>query len=67
VYVYHNEEAQPVANAGSGSGIMRADGIPLFHYRPWPVYAGWAVSGVTVTGLLTGWLLDEWRRRRADG
>ena len=67
VYVYHNEKAQPVVNAESGSGIVRSDGIPLFHYRPWPVYAGWAVSGVMVTGLLTGWLLDGWRRRRADG
>jgi hypothetical protein len=67
VYVYHNEEAQPVANAESGSGIVRSDGTPLFHYRPWPVYAGWAVSGVMVTGLLAGWLLDGWRRRRADG
>jgi len=67
VYVYHNEKAQPVANAESGSGIVRSDGIPLFQYRPWPVYAGWAASGVMVTGLLTGWLLDGWRRRRADG
>jgi hypothetical protein len=67
VYVYHNEEAQPVASAESGSDIVRSDGVTLFHYRPWPVYAGWAVSGVTVTGLLAGWLLDGWRRRRADG
>jgi hypothetical protein len=67
VYVYHNEKAQPVAYAASGSGIVRSDGIPLFHYRPWPVYAGWAVSGLMVTSLLTGWLLDGWRRRRADG
>jgi hypothetical protein len=67
IYIYHNEKAQPVANAESGSGIVRSDGIPLYQYHPWPVYAGWAVSGVMVTGLLTGWLLDGWRRKRADG
>jgi hypothetical protein len=34
---------------------MLADGTTLFHYRPWPVYAGWAVSGLTMLGLLIAW------------
>nr|HID13074.1 hypothetical protein [Anaerolineae bacterium] len=67
VYVYQNEEAQPVADTGWGGGIVLADGTVLFRYRPWAVYAGWAVSGATVVGLLAGWLVSWLRKRRADG
>jgi len=67
VYVYRNEEARPVADAGWSGGIVLSDGTVLFRYHPWAVYAGWAVSGVTVVGLLAGWLASRLRRRRADG
>jgi hypothetical protein len=54
VYLYRNEEAElrPITPERS---IMLADGTTLFHYRPWPVYAGWAVSGLTMLGLLIAW------------
>ena len=66
VHVYRNEEAQPVADAGSDGGILLADGTVLFRYRPWAVYAGWVVSGVTVVSLLAGWLVSWLRGQRAD-
>ena len=52
VYLYQNEETQPVVNAGLDGGITLADGTALFRYRLWAVCTGWAVSGVTVVGLL---------------
>ncbi len=63
VYLYRNERAQPVVDAGLDGGIVLADGTVLFRYRPWAVHAGWAVSAGTGVSLLAGWL----RRRRADG
>ncbi|MCK4452248.1 MAG: hypothetical protein KAX26_16880, partial [Anaerolineae bacterium] len=60
VYLYQNQGAQPVVNAGLDGGITLADGTALFRYRLWAVYAGWAVSGVTVVGLLVCWLVGWW-------
>lgn len=54
VYVYRNEEVRPVADAGEAA-IVLSDGTALFRYRPWPVYAGWVISGVTGAGLLVWW------------
>ncbi|MFQ6101586.1 MAG: hypothetical protein ACE5OS_10195 [Anaerolineae bacterium] len=62
VYVYWNEKVQPVAGRGAGSEIVLSDGVALFRYRPWPVYAGWAVSALTVAGLPVAWLLLGRRR-----
>jgi len=42
VYLYRNERAQPVVDAGLDGGIVLADGTVLFRYRPWTVHAGWA-------------------------
>jgi len=67
VYVYRNEEAWPVGKVELGAGILLADGTALFQYRPWPVYVGWTVSGVTGVSLLAGWLVSWLRRQRADG
>ncbi|MEE8390715.1 MAG: hypothetical protein V3S14_07980, partial [Anaerolineae bacterium] len=63
VYVYENRRARPLPETGEDGSIMLGDGTTLFRYRPWPVYVGWAVSGVTVVGLLASWL---WRWR-TDG
>lgn len=63
VYLYRNEEAQPVVDTGLDGGTVLADGTVLFRYRPWTVYAGWAMSGVMVVGLLVCWLVSWW----ADG
>ncbi len=67
VYVYRNQEARPMPNPRSDMSVVLADGTVLFRYRPWPVYAGWAVSGVTAVGLLVGWLMDRSRRGQAGG
>ena len=62
VYVYRNEAAQPVVDAGPDGGIVLSDGTTLFRYRPWPVYAGWAVSGVALASLLVSWLVRRLQR-----
>ena len=67
VYVYRNEQARPVAEAEGDGVIALSDGTTLFRYRPWPVYAGWAVSGATAAGLVAAGLVRWRRRRRADG
>jgi hypothetical protein len=67
VYVYRNEQARPVADAEGDGVIALSDGTMLFRYRPWPVYAGWAVSGTTAAGLAAAGLVRWRRRRRADG
>ena len=67
VYVYRNEKAQPVADVELSGGIVLSDGVALFRYRPWPVYAGWVVSSVTVLSLLAGWLVGGLRRRCGGG
>jgi heme exporter protein D len=67
VYVYRNEGAEPLAGTASGGDIVLSDGRTLFRYRPWPAYAGWAASGVTVIALLAAWLVSWSRRRRIDG
>jgi hypothetical protein len=67
VYVYRNEDAQPVADAEGDGVIALSDGTTLFRYRPWPVYAGWAVSGATAAGLVAAGLVRWRRRRRANG
>jgi hypothetical protein len=61
VYVYLNRDAQPVVGVENGIGL--SDGTVLFEYDLWAVYAGWAVSSVTVVSLLTSWLVSWWRRR----
>ncbi|MDY6876030.1 MAG: hypothetical protein SWK90_07525 [Chloroflexota bacterium] len=60
VYLYRNERAQPMVDAGLGDEIVLADGTVLFRYRPWAVYAGWAMSGVMVGVLLACWLRGRW-------
>jgi hypothetical protein len=62
VYVYRNEEAQPVREAEGAGGIVLANGATLFRYLPWPVYVGWVISGATLLGL-GGWLVIGRRRR----
>jgi hypothetical protein len=64
VYVYRNEAAGPVVDAGPDGGIVLSDGTTLFRYHPWPIYAGWAVSGVTVVGLLVSWLVGFIKAKR---
>ncbi|MCP4539551.1 MAG: hypothetical protein GY832_20645 [Chloroflexi bacterium] len=62
VYVYENLHARLLLEVDGGS-IVLADGTTLFRYRSWPVYVGWAVSGVMVIVLLVGWS----RGRRDNG
>ena len=64
VYVYRNEATGPVVDAGPDGGIVLSDGTTLFRYHRWPVYAGWAVSGVTVVGLLVSWLVGFIKAKR---
>ncbi|MDY7078833.1 MAG: hypothetical protein SXV54_18115 [Chloroflexota bacterium] len=64
VWVYENHLARPLA--GSADAVALSGGQELFRVQPWPVYAGWALSGVTVAGLLTRWLVGWLWRRRAD-
>jgi hypothetical protein len=51
IYVYENLQARPLPEMREG-GIVLADGTTLFEHHPWPIYTGWAVSGVTVVSLL---------------
>jgi hypothetical protein len=66
VYVYENHRARPLPETSGVGGVVLADGTTLFEYRPWPVYAGWVVSGVTAFVVLSGAIARS-RRRRADG
>ncbi len=60
VYVYLNRLSQAARPAvGAGDVIGLSDGTVLFEYDPWAVYAGWAVSGVTVVVLLSGWVVSR--------
>jgi hypothetical protein len=65
--VYQNEEARPVPDPAGDGAIVLSDGMALFRYHPWPVYAGWAASGATAAGLAAMGLVRWRRRRRADG
>jgi len=58
VYLHRNEDAEltPITPERS---IMLVDGTTLYHYRPWLVYAGWAVSGLTALGLLINWVMNR--------
>jgi hypothetical protein len=67
VYVYENRQARPLSATRRVGSIELADGMTLFRYRPWAVYAGWVVSSVTMVGLLAGWLVWQSRGRRANG
>jgi hypothetical protein len=66
-YVYENRQARPLPEVSGAGSIMLADGTMLFQYRPWSVYAGWGVSGVTIAGLLASLLIGRLRRRREHG
>ncbi len=56
VYVYKNEDARPVTGEASDPRIILADGRVLFRYRPWAVYGGVGISGLTLLGVV-GWRL----------
>jgi hypothetical protein len=62
VYIYENYQARSLPETSGMGSVTLVDGTVLFRYRPWAVYAGWGVSGVTLIGLLIGWL----QRRRTD-
>jgi hypothetical protein len=65
VYVYRNSDACAPGAEALDPRIVLADGTVLFRYRPWPVYGGWAISGLTLMGVLTAfWFV---RRRATEG
>jgi hypothetical protein len=64
-YLYQNEDARPVPDTGSEISIALADGSDLFRYDPRPVYAGWALSGATLAGVIS-WAAARSRSRGAD-
>lgn len=66
VYIYENRRARPLPEMGDAGDIVLADGTLLFRYYPWPVYAGWWVSGVAVTGVSVCWVVSQLRKRRED-
>jgi hypothetical protein len=61
-HLYRNEVAHLPAEGGSPPRVALVNGEVLFQYRTWPVYSGWAVSGLTLTGMaIASW----WTRRRS--
>jgi hypothetical protein len=68
VYIYENDQVRSLPETSGTGSVVLADGTALFQYRPWAVYAGWAVSGVTIIGLLVIglWKRWLWRRRTSD-
>ncbi|OQY19499.1 MAG: hypothetical protein B6I34_09505 [Anaerolineaceae bacterium 4572_32.1] len=62
VYLYENlvGAALPPGSLASGDPIITLrDGTVLFEYQPRPVYWGWAISGVTLLGLVGWWVLGR--------
>ncbi len=59
VYVYQNKDARPPAGEPSAPRILLADGKELFRYRPWAVYMGWALSCLTLIGVVICVARDE--------
>ena len=66
VHVAENSRGQPLKKASRAGSILLADGTALFRYDPWPVYAGWGISGVATVGMLGGLLVSRSRRRRDE-
>jgi hypothetical protein len=66
VHVYENPRVGLVRDASDSGGILLADGRLLFEYRPWPIYVGWSVSGITVLLMLTWLVVARSRRRQVD-
>jgi len=65
VYLYENlvgAALPPGSLAPADPVIALRDGTVLFEYQPWPVYWGWAISGVTLLGLVGWWIF---RRRQS--
>jgi hypothetical protein len=50
-HLYRNEDARPPARRGSPPRIALATGEILFQYRPWAIYAGSVLSGLTLVGI----------------
>jgi hypothetical protein len=65
-YIYRNQEARPLTTTDAPMSVALADGSELFRYKPWPVYAGWAVSSATLIGLAL-WTLIRGRSGGVDG
>jgi len=60
VYVYKNKDARAPGAEALAPRIVLADGEVLFRYRRWPVYGGWALSGLTLIGMVTSfWWLHK--------